>query len=74
MLKRRLYGNKTERSGTSELQLALGDLLAGEAQLQKELNKKVQDATEAAPPDPEGKASLVLTAGATCPRASCPVW
>lgn len=55
LLKRRLYGNKTERSGTSELQLALGDLLAGEAQLQKELNKKVQDATEAAPPDPEGK-------------------
>jgi hypothetical protein len=26
LLKRRLYGNKTERSHTSELQLALGDL------------------------------------------------
>jgi len=54
LLKRRLYGNKTERSKTSELQLALGDLLAGEVQLQKELDKKVADATEAAPPAPEG--------------------
>lgn len=33
LLKRRLYGNKTERSRTSEAQLALGDLLAAEAQL-----------------------------------------
>lgn len=54
LLKRRLLGNKTERSHTSELQLALGDLLAGEAQLQKELDKKVADATQAAPPAPEG--------------------
>lgn len=55
LLKRRLYGNKTERSGTSEVQLALGDLLAREAQLQKELEKKVKDAMEAAPPEPESK-------------------
>lgn len=54
LLKRRLYGNKTERSATSEVQLALGDLLAGEAQLQKELDKKVKEATEAAPPPPKG--------------------
>lgn len=54
LLKRRLYGNKTERSVTSELQLALGDLLATEAQLQKELDKRVKEATEAAPPDPKG--------------------
>ena len=27
LLKRRLFGNKTERSHTSEMQLALGDLL-----------------------------------------------
>jgi hypothetical protein len=32
LLKRRLYGNKTERRYASELQLALGDLLAGDAQ------------------------------------------
>ena len=30
LLKRRIYGNKTERTGTSELQLTLGDLLEGE--------------------------------------------
>ena len=54
LLKRRLYGNKTERSATSEVQLALGDLLAGEAQLQKELDKKINDATDGAPPDPKG--------------------
>ena len=54
MLKRRLYGNKTERSHTSELQLALGDLLAGEAPLQQALDKQVEDATNAAPPPPEG--------------------
>ncbi len=54
VLKRRLYGNKTERSHTSELQLALGDLLAGEAQLQRALDQQVEDATAAAPPPPEG--------------------
>ena len=41
LLKRRIYGNKTERSHTSELQLALGDLLAAEAQLQKQLDAAV---------------------------------
>jgi transposase len=54
LLKRRLYGNKTERSRTSELQLALGDLLEGEAKLQKELDEKVAGASNAAPPPPEG--------------------
>ena len=54
VLKRRLYGNKTERSVTNEVQLALGDLLANEASLQKELDKKVKEATEAAPPAPKG--------------------
>jgi len=54
LLKRRLYGNRTERSRTSEMQLALGDLLAGEAQLQKDLDKKVKEAAEAAPPESKG--------------------
>jgi len=54
LLKRRLYGNKTERSGTSELQLGLGDLLASETQLQKELEKQLKGATEAASPVPKG--------------------
>lgn len=44
LLKRRLYGNKTERTGTSELQLTLGDLLTGEKQLQRELNAAVAKA------------------------------
>jgi len=38
---RRLYGSRTERSHTSELQRALGDLLAGEVELQKALDDAV---------------------------------
>ncbi|HEX7453446.1 MAG TPA: hypothetical protein VF294_14225 [Polyangiaceae bacterium] len=48
LLKRRLLGNKTERSHTSEAQLALGDLLAAEAELQKDLDAAVAKAKEAA--------------------------
>jgi transposase len=44
LLKRRLFGNKTERSETSEMQLGLGDLLATEARLQKELDAAVAEA------------------------------
>jgi len=44
LLKRRLFGNKTERSHTSEMQLALGDLLATEARLQKELDTAIAQA------------------------------
>jgi transposase len=53
LLKRRLYGNKTERSRTSELQLALGDLLAREAQLQKDLDDAVGKAKDAVEPEPK---------------------
>jgi transposase len=53
LLKRRLFGNKTERSHTSEVQLALGDLLAAEAQLQKELNAALERAKDAIDPDPK---------------------
>ncbi|MBL0196376.1 MAG: hypothetical protein IPQ09_19545 [Myxococcales bacterium] len=35
LLKRRLYGTKSERSGTSELQLTLGNLLADQAKLKR---------------------------------------
>ena len=52
LLKRRIYGNKTERSRTSEQQLTLGDLLATEQQLQKDLDAAVAK-TEAAS-DPRG--------------------
>jgi transposase len=44
LLRRRLYGNKTERAGTSELQLTLGSLLDAEKQLQKELDEAVAKA------------------------------
>lgn len=44
LLKRRLFGNKTERSHTSEMQLTLGDLLATEARLQKELDAAIAQA------------------------------
>ena len=57
LLKRRLFGSKTEKSQTSELQLALGDLLAAEAKLQADLDESVEKAKDAAPkPGPsEGK-------------------
>lgn len=38
LLKRKLFGPRSERTGTNELQLTLGDLLADEARLQKELD------------------------------------
>jgi len=59
LLKRRIYGNKTERTQTSELQLALGDLLADEKKLQKQLDEaigKARDANgDAAPAGDSGK-------------------
>jgi hypothetical protein len=47
LLKRRLFGNKTERLRTSENQLALGTLLDDEKRLQKQLDAAVA-ATKAA--------------------------
>jgi transposase len=53
LLKRRLFGTRSERSLTSELQLALGDLLATEAKLQADLDASVEKAKDAAPkPEP----------------------
>jgi transposase len=52
LLKRRLFGSKTERTRTSELQLALGDLLASETALQADLDDAVKTAKDAAPPEP----------------------
>jgi transposase len=58
LLKRRLFGNKTERSHTSEMQLALGDLLATEARLQKELDAAVYQAKKDAGGDAGGPGAL----------------
>src|SRR5262245_33496741 len=46
LLKRRVYGNKTERSQTSELQLLLGGLFDAEKPLQKQLDQAVAQATD----------------------------
>jgi transposase len=55
LLKRRLFGTKSERGYTSELQLALGDLLATEAKLQADLDASIEGANGASPrPDPSG--------------------
>ena len=68
VLKRRLFGTRSERSVTSELQLALGDLLASEAKLQADLDAHVKKAKDAAPtsasperkgaPQPHGRRDL----------------
>jgi transposase len=62
LLKRRIYGNKTERSQTSELQLSLGNLFDAEKQLQKQLDQAVSQAKAAQTDDgtkagPKGKPS-----------------
>src|SRR5688572_2048120 len=44
LLKRRIFGNKTERTQTSELQLSLGSLLDADQQLQKQLDEAVAKA------------------------------
>jgi hypothetical protein len=62
LLKRRIYGNKTERLRTSENQLALGNLLNDEKQLQAQLAEAVAkakpeaDTTQPPPPAAEPKA------------------
>jgi transposase len=60
LLKRRIYGNKTERTQTSELQLTLGNLLDDEKRLQKQLDAAVSAARnaagdEASPESPKSK-------------------
>jgi transposase len=53
LLKRRLFGPRTERGGTSEMQLLLGDMLAHQAALQKQLDEalaKKREGEDGAPP------------------------
>ncbi len=56
LLKRRLFGNRTERSHTSELQLMLGDLLADETKLQQDLDDAVGKVEDALGPEPKPEA------------------
>jgi len=57
LLKRRLYGNKTEKTRTSEMQLTLGNLLDSEKELQKELEQAAKAARDAAESEAENKSS-----------------
>jgi chromosome segregation ATPase len=61
LLKRRIYGNKTERSQTSELQLSLVDLFEAEKPLQKQLDQAVAQAKaqtgDGTPPEEEAPKS-----------------
>jgi len=74
LLKRRLFGTKTERLRTSENQLALGDLLKDDRQLQEQLDAAVtkakaatdEEPAEPAPPPapkakPKGRRDLLST-------------
>jgi transposase len=55
LLKRRLYGTKSERSQTSEMQLTLGELFDAHKALQKQLDEAVQKAAdEAGDGNPKG--------------------
>ena len=49
LLKRKLFGPRAERTGTSELQLTLGDILEADARMQKQLDELTK------PPSDEGK-------------------
>jgi transposase len=56
LLRRRLYGTKSERSHTSEMQMSLGDLLDVQKALQKQLDEAVAKAAaecdkKASPPE-----------------------
>ncbi len=58
LLKRRIYGTKSERGRTSEQQLTLGSLLDAEKKLQRQLDRAVAKAESgrndvAPPPAPE---------------------
>lgn len=65
LLKRRLFGTKSERSQTSELQLTLGNLLDAEKQLERELNAAVQSVEDA---DGDGPSSPAPSANKKKPK------
>jgi transposase len=53
LLKRKLFGPKSERTGTSELQLTLGDILADAGALQKKLDELTAKNSEAEETKPQ---------------------
>lgn len=53
---KRLYGNRTEKAGTAEMQLMLGNLRKTEAELQRQLDAQVAAAQHAAGHNEDGPA------------------
>ena len=77
LLKRKLFGPRSERSGTNELQLALGDLLKEQQELQKQLDALVEKGAEdpsapppASPPADEPGGQPGPPPAGSCRRAS----
>lgn len=52
LLRRKLYGVRSERGGTSEQQLLLGELLEGEAELRKQLDELPKKGSDGDTDDP----------------------
>ena len=79
LLKRRLYGNKTEKSHTSELQLTLGNLLDSEKELRRSLSRQLRRRVtrlrvrqKTSPLIPQARRRQVNLRGAeTCPSVAC---
>ena len=72
VLKRRLFGPRTERGGTSELQLSLGDLLKQQEQLQKRLDALVNEAKKGDATEPTSESTTPPTPRRTSRRARRP--
>lgn len=51
LLRRKLYGARSERGGTSEQQLLLGELLEGEAKLREQIEDVEENGTDGEPDD-----------------------
>jgi transposase len=66
LLKRRLFGPRSERTGTNEMQLTLGDVLAEDQRLQKELDQR----TKGAPGDAPGNAAPPASEAADGPSSA----
>jgi transposase len=70
LLKRRLFGPRSERTGTSEMQMALGDVLAEDQRLQKELDARTKSAPVDGPSDATPPASEAVTGPSSAPEPS----
>jgi transposase len=72
ILKRRLFGPRSERTGTNEMQMLLGDILAEDQRLQKELDAlaKPDPADAETPPPPPASDAVSTPPDAPAPSSS----